>query len=451
MRKNLFYLLLLLVFTNVVQAQKKEPAILRFYRSDKLLCNSYNFDLEMNNRYIYTMKPGIKKGGAFEYTMVSEGTVNINVKNWMNSWHSSTVLNVESGKTYYIKIDCSIYGIYLSTNRSLGEEEWPQMARVYTESLAEDPGQPIIPRMENNDYNSSARVIVKTDTVKKIVYVNAPDDKKFKYERKSDVDNDIPFTSTNNDMQFALIIGNEDYNSFQTDLKTESNVDFARNDASAFRDYARGVLGIPEKNITFLTDATYGQISQALSKINLIEKNTGGKAEIVFYYAGHGMPDEETKEPYLIPVDISGSNVTSGIKLKDLYSKLTEYPTQRVLVFLDACFTGGARGEGLIAGRGVSIKPKEEPLKGNIVVFNSSSGSQSSLAYKDKYHGMYTYFLLKKLKESKGNLTLSDLAKYVNEKVSLETVLVNNKEQSPQTNTSSEIADKWGSWKLNDK
>jgi hypothetical protein len=82
-------------------------------------------------------------------------------------------------------------------------------------------------------------------------------------------------------------------------------------------------------------------------------------------------------------------------------------------------------------------------------VFNSSSGSQSSLAYKDQFHGMYTYFLLKKLKESKGDLTLSDLAKYVNEKVSLETVLVNNKEQSPQTNTSSEIADKWGSWKLN--
>lgn len=447
MRKNILQLLLCILIFDVT-AQKKDPALIRFYRSDKLLCNSYNFDIEMNGRMIYTMKPGLKKGGAFEYQMYSEGVLNVKVKNWMNSWQSSTVLNIEAGKTYYVKIDCSIYGLYLSNNRSVGEEEWPQMARVYTETAAEDPNQLIIP-VEEGQAASNNKVVTKTDTIKKVVYVNETKVKKYSYERPSDIDNDIPYAVPPNDQRFALIIGNEDYNSFQPDLKSESNVDFARNDAFAFKEYAVRVLGIPEKNITFLTDATYGQISQALNKINLIAKNTQGKAELVFYYAGHGMPDEESKEPYLIPVDISGANVTSGIKLKDVYLKLTEHPTERVLVFLDACFTGGSRGEGLIAGRGVSIKPKEEPLKGNIVVFNSSSGTQSSLCYKDKQHGMYTYFLLKKLKDSKGNVTLKDLAGYVKDKVSLETVLINNKEQSPQVNTSNDVGNKWEAWKLN--
>ncbi len=50
---------------------------------------------------------------------------------------------------------------------------------------------------------------------------------------------------------------------------------------------------------------------------------TGGKAEFILFYSGHGLPDEKNKEPYLIPVDISGSNIEGGIKLQDLYLNLT--------------------------------------------------------------------------------------------------------------------------------
>ena len=54
--------------------------------------------------------------------------------------------------------------------------------------------------------------------------------------------------------------------------------------------------------------------------------------------------------------------------------------------------------------KGVKIKPKEETIAGNMVVFASSSGNESSGIYREQQHGYFTYFLLKKLQETKGEL-----------------------------------------------
>lgn len=271
---------------------------------------------------------------------------------------------------------------------------------------------------------------------------------KYTFKFRSDVDKDIPDLGAFNQNRFALIIGNEDYASQQTDLSVESNVEFARNDASAFREYAIHALGIPAENIELLLDATTGKMKQSLTRLSLLAKNSRGDAEVYFYYAGHGLPDEITKEQYLIPVDISGKNVPDGIKLSDAYRLLTEYPSKRVVVFLDACFSGGARSQGLLSARSVKINPKEELLKGNLIVFTASSGEQASLGYPVKEHGLFTYYLLKKLKESNANLTFRELADYLNDEVGLNSVLINSKEQNPQTNVSSQIKNEWQNWKL---
>ena len=61
----------------------------------------------------------------------------------------------------------------------------------------------------------------------------------------SDVDKDIPIiTSKNQSNKVALIIGNEDYSKA---YNSESNVDYAANDAGIFAEYAKRVLGIQEK------------------------------------------------------------------------------------------------------------------------------------------------------------------------------------------------------------
>ena len=69
-------------------------------------------------------------------------------------------------------------------------------------------------------------------------------------------------------------------------------------------------LGVDSRNLILLPDATYAQMKQAIVRVQNLSYVEGGKAEIIFYYSGHGLPDETTKEGYLMPVDVSGNNVS---------------------------------------------------------------------------------------------------------------------------------------------
>ena len=247
--------------------------------------------------------------------------------------------------------------------------------------------------------------------------------------------------------RYALIIGNEDYTSFQRTLSSEQNVDYAVNDAKVFKEYCLKTLGVKEDNMNFLTNATAGAMNQKINKMLKLMNKLGNEAELIFYYAGHGYPDELTKVPYLIPVDVSGTDLSFAIKLEDLYRNLGNTNAQ-VTVFLDACFTGGGRNSGLVASRGVKVKPKEGTLNGNIVVFSASSGDQSALPYHQQGHGMFTYYLLKKFQESKGKVSMGELADYIHDKVSIQSININEKEQDPKVNISLKVINDWRNWKF---
>ena len=147
-------------------------------------------------------------------------------------------------------------------------------------------------------------------------------------------------------------------------------------------------------------------------------------------------------------MDVSGTNIYSAIKLSDIYKKFSETGAKKITVILDACFTGGGRESGLLAARSVKVKPAEETLNGNMLVFSASSGSRSALPYTKEKHGIFTFFVLKKLQESSGNLTYKELTDYVIKNVSLESLKVNEKQQNPAVNVSAEVADTWQGWKL---
>ena len=253
---------------------------------------------------------------------------------------------------------------------------------------------------------------------------------------QSDVDTNIPVTNFQNRKLFALVIGNEDYSSFQMDLNTDSNVEFAETDAKTFKKYLTNTLGVPDENITTLINATAGQMRQSIAKLSAIAAAYEGEAQLIFYYAGHGLPREGTNEPYLIPVDVGGANLDYALKLEDVFNKLTEHESERVTVFLDACFSGGARNQGLVAARGVRIKPKSPFVMGNLVVFSASSEDQTAHPYKEKAHGIFTYFLLKGLQVSNGEITYGELEDFIRTNVMRKSVLVNNKVQSPEVKVS---------------
>ena len=204
-------------------------------------------------------------------------------------------------------------------------------------------------------------------------------------------------------------------------------------------------FGVKEENLDFITNATAGAMNQKFNKVIKLMEKIGPQAELIVYYAGHGFPDEITKEPYLVPVDVSGTDLSAAIKLEDLYRDLGNTGA-KVTVFLDACFTGGGRNSGLIAARGVRVKPQDEILNGNLVVLSASSGDQSALPYHQEGHGMFTYYLLEKLQNDKGYMTLGQLADYINRNVAITSLKVNEKEQDPVVNTSEKVAGSWRNW-----
>lgn len=252
----------------------------------------------------------------------------------------------------------------------------------------------------------------------------------------SDVDQNIPVYKWQQDQIFALVVGNEDYSSYQNGLEHESNVPYAENDARIFAEYLKKTFGVPESNIQLLINGTTGQIRQGLSKLKAISKAWEGKATLIFYYAGHGAPHQVSEKPYLLPVDVNANNLEYGIALEEVYDYLSRYETRRSLVFMDACFTGAGREKALLASRGVRIQPKTPFVLGNLVVFSATSGRQTALPYHAKSHGMFTYFLLKAWQESDGKMKYGPLAEYLQEMVNKTSVLLNSKEQVPTVKVS---------------
>ncbi len=264
---------------------------------------------------------------------------------------------------------------------------------------------------------------------------------------RSDVDRNIPQMNKKNSHRYALVIGNQDYHSYQRGLNSEQDVPFATEDARVFKQYCEKTLGVKDDNIVLLTDATAAKMNQEVDFItNLAAMDP--EAEIIFYYAGHGFPDETSKVPYLIPVDVNASSLYSAIPLYDLYNKLCSTGATRVTVFLDACFSGGGRDAGLVASRGIKVTPKKDALNGNIVVFSATSADQTALPYNEKYHGMFTYYLLKKLQESNGECSYSELYDYLNQNVGSSSLRVNRKKQNPEVNMAPQVQESWGSWKF---
>ncbi|MDE6447157.1 MAG: hypothetical protein K2L35_02435 [Muribaculaceae bacterium] len=99
-------------------------------------------------------------------------------------------------------------------------------------------------------------------------------------------------------------------------------------------------------------------------------------------------------------------------------------------------------------GRGVAFATKAAVPEGNMFVLTAASSKETALPYKEKYHGLFTYYLLKKLQESKGNTTLRQLADYVISNVRHTAETVNSKPQNPTVSTSGDLSTSWDSKKL---
>ena len=256
-------------------------------------------------------------------------------------------------------------------------------------------------------------------------------------EQLSDVDMNIPVLLNKKEYSFAVIIANEAY-------EEEEPVEFALQDGRVFKDYCEKVLGLPQENIRLVENASFMKIKRTLDWVEKVAEAYSGVCKILFYYAGHGVPDEKLQEPYILPVDGYAADMSTGYSLNELYESLGKLPAKSVTVFLDACFSGSKRdGSALVATRGIAIKPHIDQLKGNVMVFSATSNDETAYPYKERGHGLFTYFLLKKLKQTHGTVSYGELADYLKTEVRRKSITLNSKWQSPTVQVSPAMKDKW--------
>lgn len=261
----------------------------------------------------------------------------------------------------------------------------------------------------------------------------------------SDIDYNIPATGVKRENTFCIIIANEVYKE-----KDTPNVKYAAQDGKTFHSYCTRTLGLPRENIRYASNASYLQMKSMLEWCKQIGDVYGKDANFIVYYAGHGVPDEKGNCK-LIPADVSINNVGNGFGLNELYTMLGQVTTNSVLVLIDACFSGNDREDVAAVDdmhRGIVREVKQEKVTGDVIVLTAASGIETALSYEEKAHGMFSYYLMKKIQETKGDVTIGSLYNYVKKEVERKSIVAKGKKQTPSVTYSSKMQGNWKNIKL---
>jgi WD40 repeat protein len=232
---------------------------------------------------------------------------------------------------------------------------------------------------------------------------------------------------------YALIIGISKYRD-----KVIPGVKYAKSDAEAVAKYIENIGGIPRQNIKLLTDERVTKSDLEAYIEDWLPRRVKKDSEVFIYYAGHGTPDPESKEAYIVPYDGHPDFKSKLYPLKRMYASLNKLPTDQIIVMLDSCFSGaGERGVTSQGARPLSISIENPVLAGGkITVLAASTGTQISSDYDRVKHGLFTYYLLKGMKgeadKNKDNtIALQELYDYVRSNVSTTASIELNRDQTP--------------------
>lgn len=271
----------------------------------------------------------------------------------------------------------------------------------------------------------------------------------------TDVDSDIPQTKQKDKDLYVLIIANGNY-------RHGDGVSTAIHDGEIVKEYCIKTLGAQPDHVVFVQDADNVAMTDRLeSFVSIIERHRDNGRFLLFYY-GHGAPspDRSVADAYLIPVNLApGSNIQrNAISRNDLMNRLQKADPRQMVVCLEACFNGGTNaggGEHVYTQANTSAPMLEDDVDatsfgGNIVLLTASSGSQSAHAMPQGAHNVFTYQLLKALKESRGDITWGRLFNQaqVGTQDYSQLKMHHTHAQTPTSVPSRTLGNAWESWRV---
>jgi hypothetical protein len=173
----------------------------------------------------------------------------------------------------------------------------------------------------------------------------------------------------------------------------------------------------PFDTVTTLFDqqATKAGVEAALAAL----RQSVSSNDLVFvYFSGHGTVDDETADAYLVPYDAAESQTKHDVfAIRGLVQQLrTQLGTARVVLFLDACFSGVLFAEGPSTVWNADAS--------NVILFASSRDDEPSWELPE-FGGLFTAYVIEGLKGAAdvaanrdGVVTSLELSSYVQSSVS---------------------------------
>lgn len=289
------------------------------------------------------------------------------------------------------------------------------------------------------------------------------------------VDFNIPQSLTTYENAYVLIIANEDY-----DHAFLPSVPFAANDGEIMRRYFVRALGVPERQVKVLSNASKAQIVNEgvkwltdLAQAVAVNKNDAVQpvANLFVYYAGHGYTDFNDVS-YIVPNKLNVSDIKSlqpkkakkscckkkkraaaavanydialkpkesakltmqCLSIEELCSMFKGYPVNSLTVIVDAGMDGHQRNGSLmlrparkIDAKAKKAKKRKSNMRSDAVVLLAADADKTAYSFDAQHHGFLTYFLLKEIKGIAFNLesyTYQDIYESVDRKLSKESAL----------------------------
>ena len=254
-----------------------------------------------------------------------------------------------------------------------------------------------------------------------------------------DVDTHIPEGQKAGRYDAAVIIGNRNYAA-----SGSPDVEYAGRDARIMKEYLIHTLGFDPDNIIYAEDATLSKFNEIFGTdqdhrgrlFNLVKK---GDSRVFVYYTGHGAPDLESTEAYLMPVDANPHYIkANGYRLQTFYDNLSKVPASKMTVILDACFSGNSEKGLLFKNISPAMVKVKKEFRGpaNAVLITSAAVDQVSTWYPEKRHSLFTYYFLKGLQgecdtNKDRKITVGEMQGYLKENVPYMARRLSGKEQQP--------------------
>jgi uncharacterized caspase-like protein len=234
---------------------------------------------------------------------------------------------------------------------------------------------------------------------------------------------------------YAVIIGVGRY-----EAPSIPSLRYAVADAEAMYNVLVGSAGFKKENVLLLTDRserkpTLRNIRSALG--TFLARNPQKDDTVLVYFAGHGAPEIDQRglerdglAKYLIPSDADPDDLFStAFPMDDLQTIFGRIEAERIVMFLDACYSGAARTDGrTFASRKTRATGVDDLFldrltrsKGRAII-TASRTAEVSVELPELGHGLFTYYLAEGLRGAgdlnrDGIVTLQELYEYVEQHV----------------------------------